>query len=68
MSDLTIKAPDWNLLREQKESLLYAIYEDEESGNSDRADFLQGILHFIDHIQDTAVESGKWSEEDVFGG
>jgi hypothetical protein len=57
---------DWALLREQKQYLVEVIsphYGDEHT----EADQLSGILHLIDGIQDGAVESGKWTEKEIFG-
>jgi len=49
---------DWSLLREQKLTLSkIAVVENH----------LSGILHLIDDIQDRAVESGKWTEKEIFG-
>lgn len=54
---------DWALLRKQKKSLMEVTipYFGETEDN------LTGILHLIDNIQDSAVESGKWTEKEVFG-
>jgi len=54
---------DWALLRKQKLSLLEVTipYFGETEDN------LNGILHLIDNIQDCTVESGKWTEKEVFG-
>jgi len=54
---------DWALLRKQKLALMEVIipYFGETEDN------LTGILHLIDNIQDCAVESGKWTEKEVFG-
>lgn len=54
---------DWALLRKQKKSLMEVIvpYFGEIEEN------LTGILHLIDNIQDSAVESGKWTEKEIFG-
>jgi len=61
---------DWALLREQKEDLLSVIHllqsESDESAQK-QADSLIGILHLIDSIQDEAVDSGEFTEKEVFG-
>lgn len=47
---------DWELLREQKQWLI--------NQSSEEA---QGLLHFIDHIQDYAVDNWIIEEKTVFG-
>lgn len=47
---------DWKQLRDQKNWL--ATQDTEES---------YGLIHFLDFIQDTAVESGFFTEREVFG-
>lgn len=47
---------DWALLHSQKEWL--TTQDSEEA---------YGLIHFIDFIQDTAVESGYFTEREVFG-
>ena len=56
---------DWVLLRKQKLSLTKLL--DNQRARLVHADDLSGILHLIDNIQDCAVESGKWTEKEVFG-
>ena len=46
---------DWHSLRLQKLALLNEISE-KETTNPEQADLFQGILHFIDAIQDLAVD------------
>lgn len=55
--------PDWGLLKDQKETLINVM----ENGDSIIEDKLEGILNFIDYIQDQAVESELWTESEVFG-
>lgn len=57
---------DWKLLREQKQTLSKIVdpFYDPKPRN---AHHLYGILHLIDDIQDKAVESGKWTEKEIFG-
>ena len=59
---------DWALLRKQKATLLSLIAHSQiESDVVCCEDDLSGILHLIDNIQDSAVESGKWTEKEIFG-
>ena len=51
---------DWRLLRKQKEGLLKGIF----LGNDEHYD---GVIAFIDAVQDTAVDSGMFTEFEVFG-
>jgi len=67
MKNFLIQSPNWQMLREQKEQLLYTIQEAEENGNGERAEQLTGLLHFIGSIQDNAKESGIWTDEEIFG-
>jgi hypothetical protein len=53
---ITLKNIDWVLLREQKEWLL--------NNGSDEA---MGLAHFLDFIQDDAVATQGFSNEEVFG-
>lgn len=57
-------ATDWPLLRSQKVMLLAVIGNPFISVEEERA--LDGILNWIDNIQDAAVASGM-SETTVFG-
>ena len=56
---------DWTLLRKQKLILLKTIQSITKPGLSGRAEFLHGIMHLLDHIQDQAAET--LGEEAVFG-
>jgi len=49
---------DWELLRKQKMQLLSIITVDD--------DRLMGIVHFLDGIQDYAVDMLGWDENEVF--
>lgn len=54
MNDFVINGSiDWKLLREQKMVLL--VLEKD------------GIVGLIDNIQDSALKSGQWTEEEIFG-
>jgi len=58
-----LKNTNWPLLREQKEILFNIslnVSEPEEEA-------LDGIVHFLDAIQDAAVEDGFATEAEVFG-
>ena len=47
---------DWTLLRAQKEWLLQ--FDNEQA---------QGLVNLLDHLQDDAVDSGEFTETEVFG-
>ena len=55
---------DWPLLRQQKLALVSASLP---AHSADSDDALDGIIHLIDHIQDSMVESGVMTETEVFG-
>lgn len=57
---------DWALLRKQKLTLLEIIDQVEADCRWERAEDLTGILHLIDAIQDDAVDSGEFTEHEVF--
>jgi hypothetical protein len=57
-----VDMPDWELLRQQKNRLIAA------AGFALMGDWVQGLIHLIDHIQDSAVAQGVASESEVFGG
>lgn len=64
----------WEALRKQKAVLLEQINLAEEQKKAtdieyfqEQLDGLNGVLHIIDAIQDQAVESDQFSEEEVFG-
>lgn len=54
-----LKETDWELLRKQKETLIRV------SDFNDIKDDMNGIINFLDHIQDAAAE--EIGEETVFG-
>lgn len=56
---------DWKLLRIQKVRLLDVINEIHDISDKEA---LEGILLLVDHVQDNAVDSGVYTESDVFGG
>lgn len=55
---------DWKELREHKEELLNII---ENTDLDSHHEAIFGITNLIDYLQDQAVESGMWSESEVFG-
>ncbi|MDA3813659.1 MAG: hypothetical protein PF570_05330 [Candidatus Cloacimonetes bacterium] len=59
---------DWERLMSQKLTLgiISNEYRDEKN-DKDTATQLDGIKHLIDHIQDSAVASGIYSEDEIFG-
>lgn len=61
--DAFVANMDWTLLREQKELLQYLV----ATGIQGRqTEYLEGLVHFLDHFQDRAVEVGI-DESIVFG-
>lgn len=52
--DLTKANIDWKLLCEQKIWLLFKC----KYGSKKDREMAEGLLHFIDHLQDAAVDSG----------
>ena len=56
MRDHFLQTIDWALLREQKQWLM-----------SQENDYAEGLLAFIDSIQDYAVDNFLVQEETVFG-
>ena len=67
---------DWELLRKQKLGLLEVIGEIEEDlrfdtlteeQNKKKIEYLTGILHFIDFIQDEIAATGLISEDIILG-
>ena len=60
---------DWAELREQKLILINTIDDKEHSEceiTKAEGKELNGILHLLDYIQDQGVESGMWTEEEIF--
>jgi len=69
MAQFIITAPDWELLRKQKNTLINKAMECHHSEceiSRAEGEDLEGLIHFIDSIQDSAVESGIWSEKEIF--
>jgi hypothetical protein len=62
---------DWEMLRKQKRHLLQVttFFEHTPYSKQDRqwADSLDGLVYLIDYVQDEAVNSGEYTEEEVFG-
>lgn len=63
-----LKATDWSLLQEQKHEILNLI----KNGNDDWQyipdyEFLEGLVNFIDQLQDAVVSDGIATEAEVFG-
>lgn len=62
---------DWKLLRRQKSGLTELRQRLTDKGASEvemaEAQDITGILHLVDNVQDNAVESGIFTEEEVFG-
>jgi hypothetical protein len=62
-----MKNISWELLKKQKETLNDVITEYENKNMTRTVDHLTGILYLIDSIQDEAVDSGNFTELEVFG-
>jgi hypothetical protein len=62
---VNVRKVDWDMLREQKDRLtsLRGTGALEQADN----DALDGIIHFIDDIQDQVVDSGQLASRKVFG-
>lgn len=58
-----LKNTDWDMLQQQKLELLNLL------GNHRNkcSPILDGLIHFLDAIQDAAVDDGIASKEEVFG-
>jgi len=61
---ISLDNTDFSLLSEQKLTLLKLI-ESKAEPNSKTIGHLQGLVHFLDHVQDQAVEAGV-PEKTVF--
>jgi hypothetical protein len=58
-----LKKTDWDLFADQKQNLVDIILYPAVEVHNDK---LQGILNWIDSIQDAAVEDGILTENDIF--
>ena len=58
---------DWELLRKQKLHLLEILNDENSSITAEHHASIEGIVSFLDSIQDGVVDTGKLSEEKVFG-
>jgi len=58
---------DWKLLRKQKLTLTKLLYEREQELNTVEKESLDAIIHLLDAIQDEVVESGDYTEKEIFG-
>jgi len=67
MAQFLIDSPDWKSLQEQKQNLVELAVSFNKVTDQDTTEKLDGIIHFLDSIQDNAVESGIWTEEEIFG-
>jgi hypothetical protein len=55
----TLNQVDWDLLHEQKLSLLRLL--EREPYDSPDAEMLSGIINLLDALQDKAADAGIWS-------
>lgn len=62
-----LKETDYKLLRNQKKSLIELSETMRKLGSNKYADHLDGILNFLDAIQDGVVEDKIKTERQVFG-
>jgi len=62
-ASIDLSRVDWELLRQQKLSLLFAI----DTATPKTAEDLTGILHFLDLIQDEAAANHHIGQDLVFG-
>lgn len=60
-----IESMDWNLLNEQKMTLL-KLMEYTVTLSAPTRDHIQGVIHLMDGLQDTAVDDYGVSEHVVF--
>ncbi len=58
---------DWPLFSEQKSELISAVVEKTLNDEVTKINGLDGILNFIDALQDAIVEEGLVSEIEMFG-
>lgn len=58
---------DWELLRKQKLHLLEILSDENSSVTAEHHASIEGIVSFLDSIQDGVVDTGKLSAEKVFG-
>lgn len=67
-TEMVIRCPDWKLLREQKDTLLKINFNEKDYPNLTKKDInhIEGIIEFIDYIQDTAVDECGLPENKVF--
>ena len=62
-----IHEPDWALLRNQKALLLNLTSDSYELPMGDK-ELIDGVINFIDHVQDRGVDRAAGvTEADVFG-
>ena len=61
------KATDFNLLRLQKSRLLEILDEEDNNIYPEQHEAVEGIISFINSFQVLMVDSGEFSEEEIFG-
>ena len=62
---ISLSKTDFSLLSEQKQTLLEMLEGKADSTYELTKSHLQGLIHFLDHVQDQAVEAGV-PEKTVF--
>jgi hypothetical protein len=62
---ITLNKTDWKLLSDQKQTLLEMLEGKADPTYELTKSHLQGLVHFLDHVQDQAVEAGV-PEKTVF--
>lgn len=61
-----VSAVDWALLRRQKRALIDLVHFKAATKNT--CEHAEGLIHFLDHIQDTVAEQlGELGDLEVFG-
>ena len=67
MSFIVTGTPDWKLLRQQKLHLLEILDDKKSNVTAEQRQSIEGLINFLDSVQDAAVTSKLYTEEDVFG-
>jgi hypothetical protein len=62
-----VEMPNWEMLREQKITLLNIVFNPKDYPKLTEKDLecIQGIIDYIDYLQDTAIEDYDVPEEKV---
>lgn len=63
----TINETDWNLFREQKNTIVELLDKNQITLSDTHRENLEGLLNWIDAVQDEIVEKGIKTEWEMFG-